>query len=41
MPVGIRAGVASLQQIDPAIEEAAQDLGAGTLGLSFRHHSSD
>jgi len=31
MPVGIRAGVASLQQIDPAIEEAAQDLGAGTF----------
>lgn len=30
MPVGIRAGVASLQQIDPAIEEAAQDLGANT-----------
>ncbi len=31
MPVGIRAGVASLQQIDPAIEEAAQDLGASTF----------
>lgn len=31
MPVGIRAGVASLQQIDPAIEEAAQDMGAGSL----------
>ena len=31
MPVGIRAGVASLQQIDPAIEEAAQDLGANTF----------
>lgn len=31
MPVGIRAGVASLQQIDPAIEEAAQDLGAGSF----------
>ena len=30
MPVGIRAGVASLQQIDPAIEEAAQDLGANS-----------
>lgn len=30
MPVGIRAGVASLQQIDPAIEEAAQDLGASS-----------
>lgn len=31
IPVGIRAGVASLQQIDPAIEEAAQDLGAGSF----------
>ena len=31
MPVGIRAGVASLQQIDPAIEEAAQDMGAGSI----------
>lgn len=31
MPVGIRSGVASLQQIDPAIEEAAQDLGANSL----------
>lgn len=31
MPVGIRAGMASLQQIDPAIEEAAQDMGANTL----------
>ena len=31
MPVGIRAGVASLQQIDPAIEEAAQDLGASSF----------
>ncbi|MCX7779426.1 MAG: iron ABC transporter permease [Negativicutes bacterium] len=30
MPVGIRAGVASLRQIDPAIEEAAQDLGASS-----------
>ncbi|MCX7950638.1 MAG: iron ABC transporter permease [Clostridiales bacterium] len=30
MPVGIRSGVASLQQIDPAIEEAAQDLGANS-----------
>lgn len=30
MPVGIRAGMASLEQIDPAIEEAAQDLGANT-----------
>jgi iron(III) transport system permease protein len=31
MPVGIRAGIASLQQIDPAIEEAAQDLGASSF----------
>lgn len=31
MPVGIRAGVASLEQIDPAIEEAAQDLGANSF----------
>lgn len=28
LPVGIRGGIAALQQIDPAIEEAAQDLGA-------------
>lgn len=31
MPVGIRAGMTSLQQIDPAIEEAAQDMGANTF----------
>ncbi|NMM63820.1 iron ABC transporter permease [Clostridium sp. P21] len=31
MPVGIRSGVASLQQIDSAIEEAAQDLGANSF----------
>lgn len=30
LPVGIEGGVASLRQIDPAIEEAAQDLGADT-----------
>jgi iron(III) transport system permease protein len=30
MPVGIRAGIAALQQIDPSIEEAATDLGAGS-----------
>lgn len=30
LPVGVRAGVTSLQQIDPAIEEAAQDLGANS-----------
>lgn len=35
MPVGIRAGMASLQQIDPAIEEAARDLGANTYKVFF------
>ncbi|MBN2261051.1 MAG: iron ABC transporter permease [Clostridiales bacterium] len=30
MPVGIRSGIASLQQIDPSIEEAAHDLGASS-----------
>lgn len=30
MPVGIESGVASLKQIDPAIEEASTDLGAGS-----------
>lgn len=30
LPVGVRSGVAALQQIDPAIEEAAQDLGANS-----------
>lgn len=30
MPVGIRAGIASLQQIDSSIEEASTNLGAGT-----------
>lgn len=29
MPVGIRDGIAQLQQIDPAIEEASNSLGAG------------
>jgi iron(III) transport system permease protein len=28
MPVGIRSGIAALQQIDPSIEEASADLGA-------------
>ena len=28
LPVGVEGGVASLRQIDPSIEEAAQDLGA-------------
>ncbi|WP_286906086.1 ABC transporter permease [Clostridium sp. UBA1652] len=31
IPVGVRSGVTALQQIDPAIEEAAQDLGASTI----------
>lgn len=30
VPVGIQNGVATLQQIDPSIEEAATDLGAGS-----------
>lgn len=30
LPVGIRSGVASLQQIDPAIEESASNLGASS-----------
>ena len=35
MPVGIQNGVAVLRQIDPAIEEAAQNLGASTM-TTFR-----
>ncbi|MGY6695550.1 MAG: ABC transporter permease [Roseinatronobacter sp.] len=31
VPVGIQAGMAILRQIDPSIEEAAQNLGASTL----------
>ncbi len=34
-PTGIRATVATLQQIDPSIEEASHSLGAGT-GTTFR-----
>lgn len=30
LPIGVRNGIAALQQIDPAIEEAAQDLGASS-----------
>jgi len=30
LPVGVEGGLASLKQIDPAIEEAASDLGADT-----------
>lgn len=35
LPIGIRAGVSSLQQIDPGIEEAAADLGSNA-GRVFR-----
>lgn len=35
MPVGIQSGIAVLRQIDPSIEEAARNLGAGTLA-TFR-----
>jgi iron(III) transport system permease protein len=35
MPVGIQSGIAVLRQIDPAIEEAAQNLGADGLA-TFR-----
>lgn len=31
VPVGIKSGVTTLQQIDPSIEEAAQDLGANSF----------
>lgn len=31
IPIGIKSGVNTLQQIDPSIEEAAQDLGAGSF----------
>ena len=31
LPVGVRSGITALQQIDPSIEEAAQDLGANTF----------
>lgn len=36
IPVGIRAGVSSLQQIDPSIEEAAADLGASSTQVFTR-----
>ena len=35
MPVGIRSGIAALQQIDPSIEEASTDLGADS-STTFR-----
>ncbi len=31
LPVGLEGGVANLRQVDPSIEEAAQDLGADSL----------
>lgn len=36
IPVGIRAGVSSLQQIDPSIEEAAANLGASSTQVFTR-----
>lgn len=36
MPVGIRDGIAQLQQIDPAIEEASSSLGAGFFRTFIR-----
>jgi len=35
MPVGVRSGIAALQQIDPSIEEASTDLGADS-NTTFR-----
>lgn len=35
MPVGIRSGIAALQQIDPSMEEASINMGA-TTGQTFR-----
>jgi iron(III) transport system permease protein len=35
LPVGIRNGVAAIEQIDPSIEEASIDLGADS-GMTFR-----
>ncbi len=31
LPVGLEGGVANLRQVDPSIEEAAQDLGADSV----------
>lgn len=36
LPASVRAGIAALQQIDPAIEEASTNLGADT-GYTWRH----
>jgi iron(III) transport system permease protein len=36
LPASVRAGVAAMQQIDPAIEEASTNLGADA-GYTFRH----
>ncbi len=35
MPVGIKSGISTLSQIDPAIEEAARDLGATNFKVFF------
>ncbi len=35
MPIGIKSGINTLQQIDPSIEEAAQDLGATNFKVFF------
>jgi iron(III) transport system permease protein len=37
VPVGIQSGMAVLRQIDPSIEEAAQNLGYGRTRVMFRH----
>lgn len=36
IPIGIRAGISSLQQIDPSIEEAAANLGANSTQVFTR-----
>jgi iron(III) transport system permease protein len=36
MPVGVRAGLATLAQIDPSLEEASRTLGAGTAATMRR-----
>ncbi|WP_231501461.1 ABC transporter permease [Oceanivirga salmonicida] len=35
IPIGIKSGVSTLQQIDPSIEEAATDLGANSFKVFF------
>jgi iron(III) transport system permease protein len=36
MPVGIQSGIAVLRQIDPSIEEAAQNLGANSMTVFWK-----